>query len=275
MSAPRFQMGDDELVVSFKQAKDKRAQIYVLSDLNCVSPYAVAERLQELGALDGTKIRPGSFSNVYTPVKAAPSAKPRPVAKRKQPEKRPLGRPSDWDHELAEFLLAEGKSDAEIAEQCKCSPYTIRNWRHKNGKLRTAPHTPPKRKAGDKPMTKEIKDETPAGEWPETEQEQPAETAPAAAREDAPLEPAAEAPARYTAPVPEEKPEAVKKDEDRTLTLGEFRRALSAYLPVVLNEAELYIDGEPILDLYGFSVTTPDGVQVVDLLTRRGAKGRA
>lgn len=124
-------------------------------------------------------------------------------------------------------------------------------------------------------MTKEIKDETPAGECPETEQVQPAETAPAAAQADAPLKPAAEAPAGYMAPVPEEQPAAAKEDEDRTLTLGEFRRALSAYLPVVLNEAELYIDGEPILDLYGFSVTTPDGVQVVDLLTRRGAKGRA
>lgn len=59
--------------------------------------------------------------------------------------------------------------------------------------------------------------------------------------------------------------------EPRPLSLGELRRYLTEFLPAVLNGARLYIDGTPVTEFYGFSVTSPDGVPTVDLLTRRGA----
>ena len=71
-----------------------------------------------------------------------------------------------------------------------------------------------------------------------------------------------------TAAKTQQAPEPVAEPAE-PMTLGQFRAALTTYLPAALNEALLYLDGAPLMDLYGFSVTTPDGVQVVDLFTRR------
>ena len=72
---------------------------------------------------------------------------------------------------------------------------------------------------------------------------------------------------KYTVPLPDKAPEP---EAERPLTLGEFRAALTMYLSAALNNAQVYLDGEPVIDVYGISITKPDGRLTVDVLTRRG-----
>ena len=77
-------MDDTELSISFRQAKDKRDQIGVLSDLTMTSPQEIAERLDRLGLLEGTGLRPEQFSNHYIAVE--------PAYGRRRPYRRPFHR---------------------------------------------------------------------------------------------------------------------------------------------------------------------------------------
>lgn len=220
-------MDDTELAISFRDAKDPRAQIGVLADLNCASPRAVAQRLHELGELAASGLEPSEFSNVFA-----------------LDESLRRGRPSNFDEKKARELWQQGLPDIEIASRIGVERHTIYRWRELAG----LPVNRKKREVN--PMKRKEK--------------QAAELAPDSGTTAALAQRTSQnaAPAQQ-APEPAAEPEA-------PMTLGQFRAALSTYLTAALNEAQLYLDGAPLMDLYGFSVTTPDGVQVVDLLTRRG-----
>ena len=45
----KFSMCDDEIRVSYNTAKDQKAQIKILAELNVTTPAAMAAKLRELG----------------------------------------------------------------------------------------------------------------------------------------------------------------------------------------------------------------------------------
>lgn len=85
-----FSMSDDEIRVSYNTAKDQKAQVKVLADLNVTTPAAMAAKLRDLGCN----------------VPDFPSVNQRPL------------RAHDilFDEIRARELFAEGKSDLDIAE---------------------------------------------------------------------------------------------------------------------------------------------------------------
>lgn len=230
-------MDDTELAISFRGAKDPRAQIGVLADLNCASPRAVAQRLHELGELTASGLEPSEFSNVFA-----------------LDESLRRGRPSRFDEKKARELWQQGLPDIEIASRIGVERHTIYKWRERAG----LPVNRKKREVN--PMKRKAK--------------QAAESAPDSGTTAAPAQRTSQnaAPAQRTAQnaAPAQQAPEPAAEPEAPMTLGQFRAALSTYLTAALNEAQLYLDGAPLMDLYGFSVTTPDGVQVVDLHTRRG-----
>lgn len=71
--------------------------------------------------------------------------------------------------------------------------------------------------------------------------------------------------------IPEQSEPAQEEPPDEApLTLGEFRSVLTAYLPAALNEAELYLDGTPLLSIPEIVMSWGAGVPRVDVRTRRG-----
>ena len=124
-------MGDEELAVSFRRAKDKKAQISILADLNLCAPYEIAERLESMGELTGTGLMPENFPRRYI----SSNAKAGKVSK---PGKRP-----PIDEIRAKELFDEGYDDLAIAEALGCSKTRIKEWRsrmhllHPRGGLRT------------------------------------------------------------------------------------------------------------------------------------------
>ena len=52
-------------------------------------------------------------------------------------------------------------------------------------------------------------------------------------------------------------------------TLGELKAYLEKFLAPILDGAQLCIDGKQVREIYGFSVTQPNGIATVDILTRR------
>ena len=45
----KLPMSDDEIRVSYNTAKDQKAQIKVLAELNAITPFVMAAKLRELG----------------------------------------------------------------------------------------------------------------------------------------------------------------------------------------------------------------------------------
>ena len=143
-------MDDAEIRTSYNTAKDPKAQIKVLAELNVTTPSAIAAKLRELGC----------------DVPEMPKVKQRPL------------RAHDLilDEARARALFADGKSDLDIAEMLGVSVYAFATWRRKNGLNRPkggaaqqkASHTPkPKPCRAQPPMPPEA--ETPAPEpAPET-----------------------------------------------------------------------------------------------------------
>lgn len=106
----KLSMSDDEIRVSYNTAKDQKAQIKVLAELNVTTPSVMAEKLRELGC----------------DVPEPPEVKQRPL------------RAHDvlFDENRARELFAEGKTDLEIAEMLGISVYAFATWRRKNGMKR-------------------------------------------------------------------------------------------------------------------------------------------
>ena len=57
--------------------------------------------------------------------------------------------------------------------------------------------------------------------------------------------------------------------EPQHATLGDLKSYLAKFLTPVLDGAQLCIDGQQVREIYGFSVTQPNGLATVDILTRR------
>lgn len=101
----KFAMSDDEIRVSYNTAKDQKAQIKILAELNVTTPTVMAAKLRELGC------------DVPDP----PAVNQRPL------------RTHDilFDETRARELFAEGKSDLDIAEMVGIGVYAFAAWRRK------------------------------------------------------------------------------------------------------------------------------------------------
>ena len=101
----KLAMSDDEIRVSYNTAKDQKAQVKVLADLNVTTPAAMAAKLRDLGCN----------------VPDFPSVNQRPL------------RAHDilFDEIRARELFAEGKSDLDIAEMLGIGVYAFAAWRRK------------------------------------------------------------------------------------------------------------------------------------------------
>lgn len=106
----KFTMDDTEIRTSYNTAKNRQAQVYVLSELNATTPAAMAAKLRELGC---------------------------DVPEMTEVKQRPL-RAHDvlFDENRVRELFAEGKTDLEIAEMLGVSVYAFATWRRKNGMKR-------------------------------------------------------------------------------------------------------------------------------------------
>ena len=104
-----FSMNDDEIRVSYNTAKDRKAQVKVLAELNATTPEKIVEKLLSMGC----------------DVPALP----------KKQKKQKLLRAKEvlFDEARARTLFAEGKSDLECAEMLGISKYAFATWRRKNG----------------------------------------------------------------------------------------------------------------------------------------------
>ena len=140
----KLAMSDDEIRVSYNTAKDQKAQVKVLAELNVTTPAVMAAKLRDLGCN----------------VPDFPSVNQRPL------------RAHDilFDETRARELFAEGKSDLDIAEMLGIGVYAFAAWRRKNGMKRPRggdmqkmeQKAKPKRCKAQPPMPPEI--ETPAPE---------------------------------------------------------------------------------------------------------------
>ena len=115
----KFTMDDAEIRTSYNTAKDPKAQIKVLAELNVTTPSAIAAKLRELGC----------------DVPDMPEVKQRPL------------RAHDvlFDEDRARSLFADGKSDLDIAEMLGISVSTFAAWRRKNGMKRPMGGAAPRR----------------------------------------------------------------------------------------------------------------------------------
>ena len=102
-------MTDGELITSFRQAKDPKAQIHVLAELNCVTDKVMHGKLHGLGL------------DVGDPPKA-----------KKAPE-------FHFDQEVALTLVQSGMRDKDVAEQLSISMSMFRRWKKEKGLVNQGP----------------------------------------------------------------------------------------------------------------------------------------
>lgn len=105
MPARKYPMTVDEIVTSYRQAKNPQLQIGVLADLNVCTRKEIKELLTEAGVLE-------------------------------VPPENKGGRPPTFDTELARRLWSEGLTDTEIAAQLGIPVVRFAKWRQRVGLLR-------------------------------------------------------------------------------------------------------------------------------------------
>ena len=103
--ARKYPMTVEEIVTSYRQAKNPQLQIGVLADLNVCTRKEIKDLLAEAGAL-------------------------------KAPPENKGGRPVTFDTELARRLWGEGLTDTEIAAQLGIPVVRFAKWRQRVGLLR-------------------------------------------------------------------------------------------------------------------------------------------
>lgn len=109
--ARKYPMTVEEIVTSYRQAKNQQTQIGVLADLNVCTRKEIKELLTEAGALQ-------------------------------PPPESMAGRPVTFDTEEARRLWDQGLPDAEIAARLEIPTVRFAKWRRRVGLLR--PRTPQK-----------------------------------------------------------------------------------------------------------------------------------
>lgn len=101
----KFAMSDSEIITSYQHAKDQKAQVQILAELNNVTKVVMESKLRELGCLSDT-----------------------PLIREKN-----LKQTSRFDEEMARVLFSDGLSDKEIAEKLGVSVTAFATWRRANG----------------------------------------------------------------------------------------------------------------------------------------------
>jgi len=124
--ARKYPMTVEEIVTSYRQAKNQQTQIGVLADLNVCTRKEIKELLTEAGALQ-------------------------------QPPESKAGRPVTFDTELARRLWGEGLTDAEIAARLEIPTVRFAKWRQRVGLLR--PRTPQKNRTETEQEEQSVKKE--------------------------------------------------------------------------------------------------------------------
>ena len=126
MPARKYPMTVDEIVTSYRQAKNPQLQIGVLADLNVCTRKEIKDLLAEAGVL-------------------------------KAPPENKGGRPVTFDTELARRLWGEGLTDTEIAAQLGIPVVRFAKWRQRVGLLR--PRTPQKNRTETEQEEQSVKKE--------------------------------------------------------------------------------------------------------------------
>lgn len=142
----KFPMSDDEIRVSYNNAKDQNAQIKILAELNVTTPAVMAAKLRDLGCN----------------VPDFPSVNQQPL------------RAHDilFDETRARELFAEGKTDLDIAEMLGIGVCAFATWRRENGMMR--PRGGDRKKMEQKAKPKHCKAQPPMP--PEIETPEPKQT---------------------------------------------------------------------------------------------------
>lgn len=120
MPARKYPMTVEEIVTSYRQAKNPQLQIGVLADLNVCTRKEIKDLLAEAGAL-------------------------------KAPPENKGGRPVTFDTELARRLWGEGLTDTEIAAQLGIPVVRFAKWRQRVGLLRPRTAQPRRENTTKKP----------------------------------------------------------------------------------------------------------------------------
>lgn len=165
-----MEMDKSEIAVSFRLAKDKKAQIETLADLNQCSPWRIATLLDEMGELRAYDLTPDMFSRHFTPVGGTKKTKSRG-------QKRPR---VVMDEIRAMELYEEGLDDLAMSEALGVGVCRVEEWR-KRMHLKTQ-----KRRKKAENVKKEAKPAQPP-EQAEQYQTATASGDPAAAPETSPL----------------------------------------------------------------------------------------
>ena len=105
MPARKYPMTVDEIVTSYRQARNRQTQIGVLADLNVCTRKEIKDLLAEAGVLEA-------------------------------PLENKVGRSMTFDTELARRLWSEGLTDTEIALQLGIPVVRFARWRQRVGLLR-------------------------------------------------------------------------------------------------------------------------------------------
>ena len=103
MAEKKLPMGAKEIVASYRTAKNPKAQIGVLADLNGCSKKEIEEILVQLGAMKGAE------------------------------KKKPNPRKINVDEERARELLAQGMTDEEAAAALGIGTHKFAEWRREEG----------------------------------------------------------------------------------------------------------------------------------------------
>ena len=239
-----------ELLQNFRAARHKREQIQIEADLHCCAPRAIAYELWTLGALDGTGISPGEFSDVYEPI---PPAEPR--TKSGRPRKG--GHELSFDAEEARRMFAQGLTYGQMAQKLHCSRSAINHWAVYNGLRR-------QKTKGEN----DVKKERPAEETlldKETETERHArimESVDAGKRKRKAALPKSE---------PRQAEPRIATEPRGPMTVKGFRMAMCSLLSDTLDGAALSINGETVCDIYGVEISVRNNEVYVDLRTREAS----
>lgn len=225
-------LSDDELLVDFRQAKNKRLQVSILADQCCCSAYEVAKRLEKLGAFRGTLLQAKQFSNRYQPTEG--------VGENWKGFKRHI---EPLDEERCRELYDKGLSDVDIALAMDVKAYRIEAWRRKEGLRRPHP------KKLEKEERERMKKENAAAA---------AAVLPAAA-------PTCCQPGKPVDVWKETSPSAARADAGEAVTVAGFLELLKTYLPPALGDAELTVDGRPVTGLFGYRVRVAGDRKTVEL----------